>query len=136
MRVGTGGEGAKTWLTELRNRGVQDVLVACCDGLKGLPDSINAVWPLADIQLCVVHTVRSSLRFASKKHWGPIAKDLRAVYPAPTADAAEARFEEFEATWGTLCPAMIESLNARFRRPPAGAGTSPTTTQRSRSCTS
>lgn len=113
MWVGTGGEGAKTWLTwltELRNRGVQDVLVACCDGLKGLPESINAVWPLADVQLCVVHVVRSSLRFASKKHWGPIAKDLRAVYTAPTADAAEARFEEFEATWGGLYPAMIATL--------------------------
>ena len=117
MWVGTGGEGAKTWLTwltELRNRGVQDVLVACCDGLKGLPESINAVWPLADIQLCVVHVVRASLRFATKKHWGAIAKDLRAVYTAPSADAAEARFGEFEATWGTLYPAMIATLRRNW----------------------
>ena len=87
MWVGTGGEGAKTWMTwlaELRNRGVEDVLMACCDGLKGLPESITNIWPLADVQLCVVHMVRASLRFASKKGWGAIAKDLRNVYTAPT----------------------------------------------------
>ena len=117
MWVGTGGEGAKTWLTwltELRNRGVQDVLVTCCDGLKGLPESINAVWPLADVQLCVVHVVRASLRFANKKHWGSIAKDLRAVYTAANADAAEARFKDFEAAWGTLYPAMIATLRRNW----------------------
>ena len=67
----TGGESPKFWLgvlTELRNRGVADVLMLCCDGLKGLPDSARAVWPLDDVQLCVVHLVRNSLRFASKKH--------------------------------------------------------------------
>lgn len=149
MWVGTGGEGAKTWMTwlaELRNRGVEDVLIACCDGLKGLPESITNIWPFADVQLCVVHMVRASLRFASKKDWGAIAKDLRAVYTAPTADAAEQRFADLEAEWGSSYPAMIgvwrrnwehfivflrfppairkivyttnaiESLNARFRQ--------------------
>ncbi|MCX5093828.1 IS256 family transposase [Streptomyces sp. NBC_00365] len=149
MWVGKGGEGAKTWmtwLTELRNRGVEDVLIACCDGLKGLPESIQNTWPQADVQLCVVHMVRASLKYASTKYWAQIAKELRHVYTAANADAAEARFSEFEAEWGTRYPAligvwrrnwehfvmflrfppeirkivyttnMIESLNARFRQ--------------------
>ncbi|MFF5140225.1 IS256 family transposase [Streptomyces sp. NPDC013157] len=149
MWVGSGGEGAKawmTWLAELKNRGVQDVLIACCDGLKGLPDSIQNIRPLADVQLCVVHMVRHSLKYASTKHWSLIAKELRYVYTAPTADAAEARFADFEDTWGAKYPAltatwrrswehfvmflrfppeirkivyttnMIESLNSRFRQ--------------------
>ncbi|WP_457029704.1 IS256 family transposase [Kitasatospora sp. P5_F3] len=110
MWVGTGGEGAKTWmtwLTELRNRGVQDVLVACCDGLKGLPESVNDIWPQADVQLCAVHMVRASLKYASKKHWGAIAKELREVYTAPTQEAAESRFREFETEWGARYPAMV-----------------------------
>ncbi|MBA0126734.1 IS256 family transposase [Haloechinothrix sp. YIM 98757] len=147
--AGTGGEGAKHWmnvLTELRNRGVADVLICCCDGLKGLPEAIAEVWPLATVQECVVHLVRSSLRYASKKHWGPITKALRTVYTAPTLEAAEARFAEFEQAWGGTYPAIIrlwrssweqftpfltfppeirkiiyttnavESLNARFRQ--------------------
>ncbi len=68
----TGGEGAKQWmnmLTELRNRGILDVMIVCCDGLKGLPESIVATWPNATVQTCVVHLVRNSLRFASKKYW-------------------------------------------------------------------
>lgn len=71
----TGGEGAKQWmnmLTELRNRGVADVCIVCCDGLKGLPDAITAIWPLATVQQCVVHLVRNSLRYASKKYWSKI----------------------------------------------------------------
>lgn len=71
----TGGEGAKQWmtmLTELRNRGIKDVLITCCDGLKGLPDAIRTVWPDTTVQTCVVHMVRNSLRYASKKHWGHI----------------------------------------------------------------
>ena len=137
MWVGTGGEGAKTWLawlTELRNRGVQDVLIACCDGLKGLPESVTTVWPQADVQLCVVHRVRSSLRFASKKHWGAIAKDLRTVYTAANADAAEEHFTEFEAAWGDQYPAMIAALRRnwehfvvflRFPPPSARSSTPP-----------
>jgi len=81
MWVGpTGGEGAKFWmsvLTELRNRGVADAFIVCCDGLKGLPDAIRATWPAADVQTCVVHLVRSSLRFTSKKYWGPICREMR-----------------------------------------------------------
>ena len=83
----SGGEGAKHWLsmlTELKNRGVQDVCIVSCDGLKGLPEAINATWPQAVVQTCVVHLVRNSLRYASKKHWAAITRDLKPVYTAPT----------------------------------------------------
>ncbi len=160
MWVGpTGGEGAKFWagiLTELRNRGVQDTFIVCCDGLKGLPDAIRATWPLAEVQLCVVHLVRSSLRFTSKKYWGPVCRELREIYTAPTVDAATARFAEFAEHWRDRYPAMIatwerawddfvpflafpvelrqivyttnaiESLNARFRKAVRHRGHFPT----------
>jgi putative transposase len=145
----SGGEGAKQWatmLTELRNRGIRDVLIVCCDGLKGLPEAIRAAWPNATVQTCVVHLVRNSLRYASKKHWQKITSQLRTIYEAPTVEAAEARFDEFAGEWRQTYPAMIrswenswnefvpflefpaelrkivyttnaiESLNARFRR--------------------
>jgi transposase-like protein len=150
MWVGPGGgEGAKFWagiLTELRNRGINDAFIVCCDGLKGLPDAIRATWPLAEVQLCVVHLVRSSLRYTSKKDWGPVCRELREIYTAATVDAATARFAEFAEHWRDRYPAMIaawerawddfvpflafpvelrqivyttnaiESLNARFRK--------------------
>jgi putative transposase len=112
-----GGEGAKFWmtlLTELRNRGIQDTLVVCCDGLKGLPDAIPATWPHAEMQLCVVHLV-SSLRYTSKKHWGRICRELRGIYTAPTLDATEARFAEFAETWRDRYPAMISTWEASWR---------------------
>ena len=113
MWVGpTGGEGAKFWmtaLTELRNRGIGDVFIVCCDGLKGLPESIRATWPLADVQLCVVHLVRSSLRYTSKRDWGQVCRELREIYTAPTVAAAEARFAEFAETWAERYPAMIDT---------------------------
>ena len=113
MWVGPGGgEGAKFWmsvLTELRNRGIADCFIVCCDGLKGLPDAIRATWPAAEVQLCVVHLVRSSLRYASKKYWGPICADMREIYTAPTLEAAEARFCEFVEEWEPLYPAMIDT---------------------------
>lgn len=155
----TGGEGAKYWLsvlTELRNRGALDALIVCCDGLKGLPDAIAATWPQADIQTCVVHLVRNALRYASKKHWGPISAELRGIYTAPSVEAAEQRFTEFKTNWGDRYPAMIavwerawtefipflafpvelrklvyttnaiESLNARFRKAIRRRGQFPT----------
>jgi putative transposase len=145
----SGGEGAKQWatmLTELRNRGLADVLVVCCDGLKGLPESIRATWPLATVQTCVVHMVRNALTYASKKDWQPITKAMRQIYTASTVTVAEERFAEFSAEWKAKYPAMIgawerswgefvpflefpaelrkivyttnaiESLNARFRK--------------------
>jgi putative transposase len=108
----TGGEGAKQWmsmLTELKNRGVADVLIACCDGLKGLPDAIRATWPDVTVQTCVVHLVRNSLRYASKQHWGQITRELREIYTAPTVAVAEVRFGEFAETWRETYPAMVRS---------------------------
>jgi transposase-like protein len=106
----SGGEGAKHWLsmlTELKNRGVADVCIVSCDGLKGLPEAINATWPEAVVQTCVVHLVRNSLRYASKKHWAAITRDLKPVYTAPSATAAEARFAEFAETWRPVYPALV-----------------------------
>lgn len=110
MWVGSGGEGAKSWLAwlaELKNRGVGDVLIACCDGLKGLPESISGIWPPADFQLCVVHMVRNGLKYASARHWSQFARELRQVCTAVTADAAEQRFAGFEEVWGAGYPALI-----------------------------
>lgn len=84
-------EGAKFWLgvlTELKNRGVQDVLIACCDGLTGFPDAIEAVWPQATVQTCVVHLIRNSTRFVSYKDRRAVVAALKPVYQAPTLDAA------------------------------------------------
>jgi putative transposase len=108
----SGGEGAKQWatmLTELRNRGIADALIVCCDGLKGLPESIRATWPDAIVQTCVVHLVRNSLRYASKKHWPQIARQLRKIYEAPTVPAAEAAFADFASQWAEKYPAIIRS---------------------------
>src|ERR1700729_2245450 len=108
----TGGEGAKQWmsmLSELKNRGVSDALIVCCDGLKGLPDAIRVTWPQATVQTCVVHLVRNSLRYASKKHWQTITRQLRTIYTAPTVQAAEERFADFSEEWKPLYPAMIAS---------------------------
>ncbi len=147
--AGDGGEGAKYWLhvlTEIKNRGVADCCIVVCDGLKGLPEAIGTVWPQAITQTCIVHLLRNSFRYASRKDWTALAKDLRPVYTAPTEAAALDRFAEFAATWETRYPAIvrlwenawaefvpflafdpeirtviattnaIESLNARFRR--------------------
>jgi putative transposase len=108
--AGDGGEGAKFWLqvcTELRNRGVEDVLMAVCDGLKGLPDAIGEVWPRTVVQTCVVHLLRASFRYASRAHWDAIAKALRPVYTAATEAAALERFLEFAETWGVKYPAIV-----------------------------
>ena len=104
-------EGAKFWLavlTELRNRGVRDVLIACCDGLEGLPHAIETVWPRTIVQTCVVHLIRASLRYASYADRKKLAAALRAVYTAPTADAAHAALQELaEAPLGRKHTAAI-----------------------------
>ena len=95
-------EGAKFWLqvvTELRNRGVQDIFIACVDGLKGFPEAIEAVFPRTVVQLCIVHMVRHSLNYVSWKRRKEVAADLRQIYQAATADEAEQRLGEFEARW-------------------------------------
>ena len=108
--AGDGGEGAKFWLsvcTELKNRGVEDVLMAVCDGLTGLPDAINTVWPKTVVQTCVVHLLRNSFKYASRHDWDAIAKTLKPVYTAPTEAAAEQRFLEFAETWSSKYPAIV-----------------------------
>ena len=95
-------EGAKFWLqvvTELRNRGVQDIFIACVDGLKGFPEAIEAVFPKAAVQLCIVHMVRHSLNYVSWKRRPEVAADLKRIYQSSTLDEAEQRLGEFEAKW-------------------------------------
>ncbi|MBP7581038.1 MAG: IS256 family transposase [Vogesella sp.] len=95
-------EGAKFWLqvvTELRNRGVQDIFIACVDGLKGFPEAIEAVFPQAAVQLCIVHMVRHSLNYVSWKRRPEVAADLKRIYQSATLDEAEQRLGEFEAKW-------------------------------------
>jgi putative transposase len=108
--AGDGGEGAKYWLhvlTELKNRGVADVLMVVCDGLTGLPDAINTVWPQTVVQTCIVHLLRNSFRYAGRQHWDAIAKTLKPVYTAPTESAAMERFLEFSDAWGARYPAIV-----------------------------
>ena len=144
----SGGEGAKQWatmLTELRNRGVADALIVCCDGLKGLPESIRTTWPDATVQTCVVHMVRNSLRYASEEALAQIVRRCARSTKHPPSQPPK-RFAEFSDHWADIYPAMIrswenswaefvpflefpaelrkvvyttnaiESLNARFRR--------------------
>jgi putative transposase len=133
-------------LTEIKNRGTRDCCILVCDGLTGLPDAVAQVWPDTIVQTCVVHLLRNSFRYASKKDWPGIARDLKPVYTAPTEAAALDRFIEFSDAWEDRYPAIvrlwnnawskftpflnfdpqirtiicttnaIESLNARFRR--------------------
>ncbi|WP_028933488.1 IS256 family transposase, partial [Pseudonocardia spinosispora] len=108
--AGDGGEGAKHWLhvlTELKNRGVNDVLMVVCDGLTGLPDAIAAVWPQTITQTCIVHLLRNSFRYAGRQHYDAIAKALKPVYTAATEATATERFLEFAETWGERYPAIV-----------------------------
>lgn len=104
-------EGAKFWMqvcTELRNRGVRDVLVACCDGLAGLPEAIESVWPQSTVQTCVVHLIRASLRYVSYKDRKPMVAALKTIYTAPSGEAAEAALLEFaESPIGKRYPAAV-----------------------------
>ena len=157
--AGDGGEGAKFWLsvlTEIKNRGTADVCIVVCDGLTGLPDAVNAVWDQAIVQTCIIHLLRNTFRYASRKYWDQIAKDIKPVYTAPKEAAARERFAEFSAKWGGQYPAIIklwenawtefipfldydveirriicstnaiESINARYRRAIRARGHFPT----------
>ncbi|MFC4004520.1 IS256 family transposase [Prauserella oleivorans] len=104
------GESAKFWmsvLAELRNRGVRDVCILCCDGLSGLPEAATTVWPQVTVQLCVVHLIRASLRYASRKYWPALAKDLKAIYTASDEAAAAAALEAFAEQWEARYPAIV-----------------------------
>ncbi|WP_251016525.1 IS256 family transposase [Streptomyces sp. ISL-99] len=109
--AGDGGEGAKHWLhilTEIKNRGVSDVLMLVCDGLKGLPDAVETVWPRTIVQTCVVHLLRNSFRYAARQDRDKIAKLLKPVCTAPTEEAALDRFAEFADAWGRKYPAIVK----------------------------
>ncbi len=109
--AGEGGEGAKYWahvLTEIKNRGVADCCIVVCDGLTGLPDAVTATWPQALVQTCVVHLLRNSFRYASRRDWPAIAKDLKPVYTAPTEAAALERLAEFAGAWEAKYPAIVK----------------------------
>ncbi|WP_157002327.1 IS256 family transposase [Agromyces laixinhei] len=157
--AGTGGEGAKFWmsvLTDIKNRGVKDTFFLVCDGLKGLPDVVGNVWPLATVQTCIIHLIRNTFKLASKKDWDALKRDVKPIYIAPNAGAARAALDELTEKWGTRYGAIvglwesaweefipfldydveirkiisstnaIESLNARYRRAVRARGHFPT----------
>jgi len=121
-------EGATFWLgilNELRTRGVQDILIACVDGLKGFPDAITTVFPHTEVQQCVIHQIRQSVRYVSSKHYKTFLRDLRTVYTAPTEAGALDALDQLENTWGTRYPLSIKSwrtnwpyLATYYRYPP------------------
>jgi putative transposase len=157
--AGTGGEGAKFWmsvLVDLKNRGVRDVFFLVCDGLKGLPDVVEAVWPRTIVQTCIIHLIRNTFRLTSRRDSDAIKRDIKPIYTAANADAALAALDDLEEKWGTKYRAMIrlwrnawtefipfldydieirkvicstnaiESLNARYRRAVRARGHFPT----------
>ena len=157
--AGTGGEGAKFWmsvLTDIRNRGTRDVFFLVCDGLKGLPEVVENVWPATTVQTCVIHLIRNTFRLSSRQHWDGLKHDLKPIYTAPTETAARAAFDDLVERWGERYPAIIrlwtnawqefipfldydikirrvlcstnaiESLNARYRRAVKARGHFPT----------
>ncbi|WP_328604580.1 IS256 family transposase [Amycolatopsis sp. NBC_00345] len=104
-------EGAKFWqkvLSDLRNRGVKDILIACCDGLTGLPDAIHAIFPDTVVQTCVVHVIRNAMRFVSYGDRKKIVKAMKEIYTAPTLEAAELGLAEFDKQFGTQYPGAVD----------------------------
>lgn len=112
-------EGAKFWLgiiTELKNRGVKDIFIACVDGLKGFPEAIESVFPKTQVQLCLVHLMRNSLAYVSYKDRKGVTTDLKAVYNSVTSDEAEAHLEEFAQKWDFRYPLIAKSWRANWGR--------------------
>ena len=112
-------EGAKFWLsviTELKNRGVNDIFIACVDGLKGFPEAIEAVFPRAEVQLCIVHLVRHSLNFVGWKQRKDVARDLKTIYTAATESEAEIRLAEFAEKWDAKFPMISRSWRSNWAR--------------------
>jgi transposase-like protein len=108
--AGTGGEGAKFWmsvLTDLRNRGVKDVFFVVCDGLKGLPEVVSNVWPRTIVQTCIIHLIRNTFRLASKRDWPALQRDVQPIYTAVNPAAARAAFEHLAEVWGQRYPAVV-----------------------------
>jgi putative transposase len=112
-------EGAKFWLsvlTEIKNRGVNDVLIVCTDGLTGFGDAIEAVWPKATVQTCVVHLIRNSMKFVNYKERTKVIQSLRPIYAAPTVEAAAIALDAFEAEWGKRYPAIVALWHRNWER--------------------
>ena len=108
--AGTGGEGAKFWmsvLTDLKNRGIRDVFFVVCDGLKGLPDVVVSVWPAAIVQTCIVHLIRNTFRLTSKRDWDAMKRDVKLIYTAVNADAARGALDDLAEKWGKQYGAVI-----------------------------
>jgi putative transposase len=108
--AGTGGEGAKFWmsvLTDIRNRGVRDVFFLVCDGLKGLPEVVSNVWPLTTVQTCIIHLIRNTFRLASKRDWDALKRDVKPIYTAVNAATARAALDDLTEKWGQRYGAII-----------------------------
>ena len=110
-------EGARYWLnvlTDLYNRGVKDILIACVDGLKGFPEAIETLYPKTEVQLCIIHQIRNSLKYVASKNQKAFMADLKTVYRATTRQAAEAALDELEAKWGERYPLVINSWRNKW----------------------
>ena len=110
-------EGSKFWLqilTELKNRGLQDILIACVDGLSGFPEAINTVYPNADVQLCIVHMIRNSLKFVAHKFKKELAGDLKNIYRAVNAEEANLALREFAKKWDSKYPMISKSWESKW----------------------
>ena len=107
-------EGANFWLgvlTDLQNRGIKDILIACIDGLKGFPEAINSIFPRTEIQLCIIHQIRNSLKYIASKNQKEFMVDLKEVYQANSKDLAESKLLELEEKWGKKYPLVLKSWN-------------------------
>ena len=112
-------EGAKFWLqvlTELQNRGVKDIFIACVDGLKGFPEVIESVYPKAEVQTCIVHLVRASLNYVNWKQRKAVATDLRQIYTAATAYDADLQLDAFAQKWDAVCPMVSQTWRRHWDR--------------------
>jgi len=110
-------EGAHYWLsvlTDLQNRGVKDILIACVDGLKGFPEAIESIYPDTEIQLCIIHQIRNSVKYVASKNQKVFMSDLKTVYKAATKNAAEIALDELEAKWGKQYPVVIKSWRNKW----------------------
>ena len=110
-------EGANFWLsvlTDLNNRGLEDILIACVDGLKGFPEAINSIFPNTEVQLCVIHQIRNSMKYVASKNQKAFMADLKPVYKAATKEAAETALDDLESRWGDKYPIVLKSWRSKW----------------------
>lgn len=103
-------------MTDLRNRGVQDIMICCVDGLKGFPDAIHSVFPETSVQLCVVHQIRNSIKYVGSKHQKEFLRDLKTVYGAVGRDSAETQLDALDRKWGEMYPIVIKSWRDNWEK--------------------